>query len=204
MLMEFQAIAPHVIMFKLKTHFGIEFPYYLVQHKHGNFLVECPESLPKELESKMHSMGGVNYIFISHRDGVGKACEYKKAFNAKIIIHKNEERYVEGCKADLPFEMDVPITKNVEVIHIPGHTPGNSCLFFKDYGYLFTGDQICVHNNGKPFVYMERHSPTDGQISEKEVNFILAKLKSKKFDKIFSLFGLALNDAKTRLFEQSM
>jgi len=200
--MEFEPIADNVTLFKLKTHFGIDFPYYLVKHKDGNFLIGCPEELPKELSTKIDEIGGIDFIFISHRDDVGIACKFRERFNAKIIIHQSEEKFVEGCEVDISFEKDQSITNSVEVIHTPGHTPGSSCLLFKDYGLLFTGDQICVNKNGEPFVYLEKHSPKEGQISDKDVTNILNKLKNKNFDKIFSLFGIVLDNAKDRLLKQ--
>ena len=200
--MKFKNIAHNVIIFKLKTNFKIYFPYYIVKHKSGNFLVGCPESSPEEVINKINEMGGISYIFISHRDDVGNACNYSKKFNAKIIVHKSESKYVQNCKVDIPFKADKSITSDVEVIHTPGHTPGSSCLFFKSDGYLFTGDQICVNKKGQPFVYLEKHKPTEGKISEKEVKYILNKLKKKNFSKIFSLFGVVLNNAKEKLIKQ--
>lgn len=202
--MKFQNIASNVIMFKLKTHFKISFPYYIVKHKDGNFLVGCPESLPKEVITKIHKSGGISYIFISHRDDIGNVCKYSKKFKAKIIVHQSESKYVADCKVDIPFKKDKAITNDIEVVHTPGHTPGSSCLFFKSYGYLFTGDQICVNKKGEPFIYLEKHSPTEGRISEREVEYILNKLKKKKFNTIFSLFGLVLHNAKEKLIKQHM
>lgn len=199
--MNFKRVTKNVLLFKLKTHFGIDFPYYLVEYAEGNFLVGCPESLPKVVEEKINERGGINYIFISHRDDAGIACEFRKKFNAKIILHKSEEKYLGNCKADISFETDTMITKNVEAITTPGHTNGNSCLLFNDYGYLFTGDQICVNKKGKPFVYLEKHSPKDGKITKQEVTFILSKLKKKNFTKLFSLFGIVTENAKARLMK---
>ena len=200
--MNFENIADNVIMFKLKTHFKIDFPYYLVTHNEGNFLIGCPEKLPKELSTKIDEIGGIDFIFISHRDDVGIACQFKEKLNAKIIIHQSEAKFVKDCKVDIPFKTDKLIIKDVEVIHTPGHTLGNSCLLFKDYKYLFTGDQICVNKDGEPFVYLEKHGPKEGKISKEDVTNILNKLKNKNFNKIFSLFGMVLDNAKERLLKQ--
>ncbi|MBT4445874.1 MBL fold metallo-hydrolase [archaeon] len=202
--MKFENVAENVVMFKYKTRFEKDFPYYLIKHKNGNFLIGCPEELTEEVSKKINEIGGINFIFISHRDDIGCVSMYKRKYNAKIIIHKSEAKFISDCEVDIPFTSDTLIVENVEAIHTPGHTPGNSCLYFKDYGFLFTGDQICVNEAGEPFVYLIKHGTDNEKISDQEVDEILNSLKEKNFTKIFSLFGMVLENAKERLMTQQI
>ena len=60
---------------------------YFIRSAKGNWLVDSPRFTPL-LASKFEEMGGLKYIFLSHRDDVADAEQYAKKFHAQRIIHK--------------------------------------------------------------------------------------------------------------------
>src|SRR5687768_9404501 len=62
---------------------------YFVRHAAGNWLIDSPKFLP-QLVRKFEALGGLAYIFLTHRDDVADADKYARHFGAKRIIHRAE------------------------------------------------------------------------------------------------------------------
>lgn len=115
---------------------------FFVKEKTGNWLIDSPKYLPF-LAEQIGTMGGIKYIFLTHRDDVADAQKYAKHFGAKRIIHRDElsaqpdaEIVIDGLEP-LTFESDFT------VIPQPGHTKGHMVLLYKNK-YLFTGDHLAL------------------------------------------------------------
>ena len=113
---------------------------YFIRHAAGNWLIDSPKYLPL-LAKKFEQLGGLAYIFLTHRDDVADADRYAQHFHARRIIHRDEldsqpdaERILEGNE---PIEL-VP---GFVAIPTPGHTRGHLVLLH-DQRYLFTGDHL--------------------------------------------------------------
>lgn len=90
---------------------------------------------------RFEDLGGIRYIFLTHRDDVADASKYARHFSAERIIHRLErsaqpdaERFIDG------FE-PIRLAEQFLAIPTPGHTRGHSVLLFDDR-YLFTGDHM--------------------------------------------------------------
>jgi glyoxylase-like metal-dependent hydrolase (beta-lactamase superfamily II)/ferredoxin len=113
---------------------------YLVQHAEGNWLVDSPKYLP-HLVKKIEALGGLKYIFLTHRDDVADAQQYAQHFGAERIIHRldvssqpDAEIVVEGIET-------IDFAPDFRIIPSPGHTAGHCVLLYKNR-YLFTGDHL--------------------------------------------------------------
>lgn len=99
----------------------------------------------KDLSAKL------SYIVITHchQDHFGGAKALREATGAKVAVHSKNaallEEEADGLKADVLLEhgdvLEVDGLK-IEVVHTPGHSPGDICLFWRECGILFTGDTI--------------------------------------------------------------
>jgi len=89
----------------------------------------------------------------AHYDHVGGLSVLKKALNARVACHADEEPYVRGLKyigryKHEPVEVDLVlrdgdvVAGRLLVIHTPGHTPGSICLLDAATKALFTGDLV--------------------------------------------------------------
>lgn len=103
--------------------------------------MDVPEFEPHLLDA-LEMAGGVEWIFISHWDDIGDACEFQKRFSSKIVMHAAEAKAV-GCTVEITFNQPTPISEQLTAIPTPGHSPGSSCLLFSQTpGFLFTGDHL--------------------------------------------------------------
>jgi glyoxylase-like metal-dependent hydrolase (beta-lactamase superfamily II) len=119
---------------------------FFIKSSSGNWLIDSPKFLTF-LAEQMATMGGIKYIFLTHRDDVADAQKYAEYFSASRIIHRDElsaqpgaEIVIDGYDAQ-KFETDFTI------IPVPGHTKGHMVLLYKDK-FLFTGDHLAFDPAG--------------------------------------------------------
>lgn len=121
---------------------------YLILEKEGNILVDCPAT-DKENEDFLRSHGGVKYLFITHRSAIGKAAEIQSKFKCEVIIQE-QEAYLLPSVNLTTFSQESILNSLVRLIWTPGHSPGSSCLYYKDFGgLLFSGRHLLPSQQGK-------------------------------------------------------
>lgn len=113
---------------------------YFVQHPDGNWLIDSPKFVP-HLVSSFQKMGGIKYIFLTHRDDVAEAHRYAKQFGAQRIIHELELSSQPDAEIVVRGDEETTIAPGFIVIPTPGHTSGHSVLLH-DNLFLFTGDHL--------------------------------------------------------------
>lgn len=113
---------------------------YFIKHPDGNWLVEAPRYV-KNLAERIEAMGGVKYIFLSHRDDVADADKYASQFGSKRIIHKGDLSAQPGAEIVIDGREAKQIEKNFLVIPTPGHSRGHCVLLYRNK-FLFTGDHL--------------------------------------------------------------
>ena len=125
--------------------------------------------LIQELDGNNYKLQNLKSIILTHChcDHIGGVKELLDNSNAKVIAHKNDVDYIlqktiiDGpykgmmieeqktmkhlnCvvpRVDIQVEND-SMVDNLQVINVPGHTPGSIALYEKDKKYMFFGDVI--------------------------------------------------------------
>ena len=129
--------------FAAESSFGAS--SYLIVRPEGNVLVDSPRFV-RPLADRIRQMGGIRYIFLTHRDDVADHRQWAKEFGAEHIMHKDDagrlrsgvEHLIEGSGPNA-FQPDLL------VIPTPGHTRGHMVLLYKQF--LFTGDHLWWSDN---------------------------------------------------------
>jgi glyoxylase-like metal-dependent hydrolase (beta-lactamase superfamily II)/ferredoxin len=119
---------------------------YLVRHPQGNWMIESPRYL-EPLAKRMEEVGGLAYIFLSHRDDVADAAKYAERFGAKRIIHRRELASQPDAEIVIDRQYEVRFGEDFVVIPTPGHTAGHCVLHYANR-YLFTGDNLWWDRDG--------------------------------------------------------
>lgn len=106
--------------------------------------MDCPRYNPA-LIKRFDAMGGIKYIFLTHKDDVGDHAKWAKHYQAERIIHKLDvQPGTRDCEIQLEGEDSWAVGDDVhinelEIIHVPGHTAGSLCLLHKPSKTMFTG-----------------------------------------------------------------
>jgi glyoxylase-like metal-dependent hydrolase (beta-lactamase superfamily II) len=131
-----------------------------------------------QLEEGGYTLSDLRVIVLTHChfDHTGSAAELARRSGARVLAHRDEVPYIEktealpassfarrlldwvsdrvfrtaACQVDEALEDGdvVDALGGLQVIHAPGHTPGNIALYGPDRRILFCGDTIF---NGNPF-----------------------------------------------------
>ena len=120
--------------------------YFIVENE-ANILIDCP-AWDEVNQNYLNSVGGVRWLFLTHRGAIGKAREIQQAFGCEILIQEQEAYLLPGLKVTT-FKQDFNIG-NAQVIWTPGHSPGSSCLYYpREGGVLFSGRHILPNQTGE-------------------------------------------------------
>ena len=95
-----------------------------------------------------------------HIDHISAVKEVSEAFdNAPVYLHKEGHKlYLSPGNSMMPFFPPIidpvaPITdiksKDFEIIHTPGHSPGSVCFYFKNDKMLISGDTLFCESIGR-------------------------------------------------------
>jgi glyoxylase-like metal-dependent hydrolase (beta-lactamase superfamily II) len=121
---------------------------YLIVEKDGNILIDCPAWDDNHLEC-LRSHGGVRWLVITHRGGLGKVHDIQNAFNCEVVIQEQEAYLLPGL-AVTTFQNDLTLTDHTRVIWTSGHSPGSACVYYSPCAVLFTGRHLIPDREGNP------------------------------------------------------
>jgi hydroxyacylglutathione hydrolase len=96
----------------------------------------------------------LNYILNTHHhfDHIGGNVELKKIYNAKVVGFVDDKHRIPGIDITLKNNEEwIFGNSKVKILHIPGHTLGHICFFFKKEKIAFTGDTLFSLGCGKIF-----------------------------------------------------
>jgi len=144
---------------------------YLIIHPEGNILVDSPR-YTERLASNIETMGGVRYMFLTHKDDVADHEKWSKRFRCDRILHSKD---IEFSTADVEIKLEGNgpwnLGRDIELVYTPGHSEGSVCLFYKPLKTLFTGDHLFM--NETRLSIGERYNWFSVPMQLKSVRFLL-------------------------------
>lgn len=157
--------------------------YFLVR-KEGNILVDVPR-FSKPLLKKLEVLGGIKYIYMTHKDDIGSYEKFREYFNAQTIFHEDDfNKHITSADITLSGEDDFILDEEVRIIPVAGHTKGHTVLLYKNR-YLFTGDHLAYKAKGDYLYMFENYCWYDWN---KQLDS-LQKLLKYKFSHIYAGHG---------------
>lgn len=122
--------------------------YFIVDNQ-ANILIDSPvwdETTAEFLKEQ----GGVKWLLITHRGGIGKAQKIQQAFGCDILIQE-QEAYLLPESPVVTFQYEFELSDRSVALWTPGHSPGSSCFYFAgNAGVLFTGRHLLPNLQGQP------------------------------------------------------
>jgi glyoxylase-like metal-dependent hydrolase (beta-lactamase superfamily II)/ferredoxin len=114
---------------------------YLIQRPEGNVLVDSPRFTPP-LVKRIEEMGGIRYLYLTHRDDVADHQKFRQHFQCDRILHQDE---INAGTKDVEIKLSgtepYSLSEDLQIIPVPGHTKGHTVLLYKNT-FLFTGDHL--------------------------------------------------------------
>ncbi len=134
---------------------------YLLQREQGNILLHRSTALEQDSEA-LADLGGVSRQYLNHAHEAAPICDWvRDSFNAPLSCHRADAAAASSaCTVDATFDARHFATDDLEVIPIPGHTPGATAYLWDNGSHrvLFTGDSIVLGANGWAAVVLDRVS----------------------------------------------
>ncbi|PZV19230.1 MAG: MBL fold metallo-hydrolase [Leptolyngbya sp.] len=114
---------------------------YLIQRSDGNVLVDSPCFAPP-LIKQLEKMGGIRYLYLTHRDDVADHQKFRDHFNCDRILHQHEiTQGTRSVEVQLSGSDPIQLAPDLLIIPVPGHTKGHTVLLYNNT-FLFSGDHL--------------------------------------------------------------
>ena len=119
---------------------------YLIVRPEGNILVDSPRFVPP-LVKNIEAMGGIRYLYLTHRDDVADHQQYRDRFGCDRILHTDEiNAGTRSVEIQLSGNEPHQIADDLLIISVPGHTKGHTVLLYNNK-FLFSGDHLAWSDN---------------------------------------------------------
>lgn len=114
---------------------------YFIVRPEGNVLVDSPRFAPP-LVKRLEELGGVRYLYLTHRDDVADHAKFQAHFGCDRILHQADvTAETAGVEIQIQGDDVVQLAPDLQIIPVPGHTQGHTVLRYQDE-FLFTGDHL--------------------------------------------------------------
>lgn len=168
---------------------------YVVTDPAGNWLVDSPRYHP-QIFTRIAALGGLAYIFLTHRDDVADAARYAAHFGAKRVIHRRDLDAMPDAEVVLEGSAAIELAPGFTAIPTPGHTAGHAVLLYQNRA-LFTGDHLAWDRERER---LTAH-PNACWYSWKEQTASMEKLLAYRFSRILPGHGQAVERAAEAMRE---
>ena len=122
---------------------------YLILKNSGNILVDCPAADQANLQF-LRDMGGVRWLFLTHRGGIGKQISQMQATLGFSVLIQEQESYLTPDVNTITFSDRFALSDDCYCFWTPGHSPGSSCLYWNALGgVLFTGRHLLPESSDR-------------------------------------------------------
>jgi glyoxylase-like metal-dependent hydrolase (beta-lactamase superfamily II)/ferredoxin len=114
---------------------------YLIQRAEGNILIDSPR-FAAPLVKRLEEMGGVRYLYLTHRDDVADHQKFHDHFKCDRLLHTDE---INSGTRDVEVKISgaevFQLADDLLIIPVPGHTKGHTVLLYQQK-FLFSGDHL--------------------------------------------------------------
>ncbi len=122
---------------------------YLIVTSNGNIAIDSPAWNDTNRQFIL-DRGGIKYLAITHRGGMGKTATIASEFGCETIVQEQEAYLLPDTKVTT-FRYKLDLIDSTRLIWTPGHSPGSTCIYYSSAGgVLFTGRHLLPDRSGTP------------------------------------------------------
>jgi len=142
-------LQPNIYEISNQFFYSEEVRTYLIELEDQVLLFDIP-TYNKELEAFIRSFEKPVSAILSHGScGIADATTWQEKIDLKVYAHRADEDHPWlDMEPDVFFTKMPTFSKNLEVIHTPGHSAGSICLLDKNSKTLFSGDTFYANKKG--------------------------------------------------------
>lgn len=134
---------------------GYDFNGYFVRHAGGHLCIDPVEASEEELD--WLGRAGVSRILITNRNHTRAANRLRERTGALTAIHPLDAPHARAQGAAIDAELEVGGRAGpLEILGVPGKSPGEVAFYWRDRGILFVGDAVIGHPPGRLSLLPER------------------------------------------------
>ncbi len=153
--------------------------------EHAETILDYARSIKMPLEEH----GEICVITHNHRDHVGGLKALASKCHFKVAAHMDEADAIEattGIRVEIRLKDGeaLPSHREIRLIHVPGHTVGNTCVYVADERLLISGDTLNTSEGGELNPPPDRFN-VDTAMAHRE----LRRLTELDFDRIIVSHG---------------
>jgi glyoxylase-like metal-dependent hydrolase (beta-lactamase superfamily II) len=114
---------------------------YFIQRPEGNVLVDSPR-FAAPLVKQLEKLGGVRYLYLTHRDDVADHQRFHDHFGCDRLLHQGDIT-PDTAAIEIPLGGVDPIqfAEDMLILPVPGHSRGHTVLIYQNR-FLFSGDHL--------------------------------------------------------------
>ena len=137
--------------FTAESSFGA-WAYLIVrpEERGGNVLVDSPR-FSSPLVRKIERLGGINTMFLSHRDDIADHAKFAAHFGCPRVMHEADGARSLGIEQVLSGTEPVRLDAELLIVPTPGHTRGHQVMLYNSK-ILFTGDHLAWSPNQQTLI----------------------------------------------------
>jgi hypothetical protein len=186
----YQRLEPNLLGIGTTPEFAIGQRALLLRTPHGNVLWDCIALIDDATVEIIAALGGLRAIAISHPHYYTTMVEWSRAFDAPIVLHEGDRRWVMRPDAGITFWDGAAhdLLPGIRLLHCGGHFAGGTILLWEagadGRGALLTGDILQVVFDMR-YVSFMRSYPNLIPLPASEVRRIAAIVEPLRFDRIY-------------------
>jgi hypothetical protein len=180
---------PNLIGFGTSPSFGIGQRALVVRTPEGNVMWDCVSLLDERATAELERLGGLAAICMSHPHFYGAHVEFADRFDARILIPRADERWIQRPSPRITlFDDVVEPVPGLTLVRIGGHFDGAAVLHWpagsEGRGALLTGDTIAVVQD-RDWVSFMWSFPNFIPLDDATIADIVRRVEPLAFDRIY-------------------
>jgi glyoxylase-like metal-dependent hydrolase (beta-lactamase superfamily II) len=194
---ELRELEPGLVGIGMSPRFAIGQRALLIQTPGGNVLWDCIPLLDASTASRIHELGGVQHIAISHPHYYSSMVEWAHEFGATIHLASADREWVMRPDPSISFWTgSIEPVPGVRVVQTGGHFEGAAVLHWR--GALMTGDIIYVLPGRDARVSFMRSYPMLLPLSDALLGGLLAAVDDLEYDRIYGAWWESVIDSNAK------
>jgi hypothetical protein len=194
---ELRELEPGLLGIGMSPRFAIGQRALLIQTPGGNVLWDCIPLLDASTASRIHELGGIQHIAISHPHYFSSMVEWAHEFRATIHVASADRDWVVRPDPSISFWTgSIEPVPGVRVVQTGGHFEGAAVLHWQ--GALMTGDIIYVLPGRDARVSFMRSYPMLLPLSEVLLAGLLTAIDDLDYDRIYGAWWESVIDSKAK------